>query len=457
MTDLRSAAWALTIRLVPQYPVHPLAPYPPLIVNAALTGMVGRRESVPALPVTVDQIVRDAWICHQLGATVLHLHARRDDGSPEWRPEVYAELVTGVRERCPEAVICVSTSGREERQLERRAAVLALNGAAKPDMASLTLGSVDFATGTTVNVPETVDRLAASMRAAGIKPELELFDSGMAHTAHRLIEAGMVEEPAYANLILGAHHAAPATPRELVHLVESLPHGTVWAGAGIGGFQLPINAIAVFAGGHVRTGLEDNVRLGRESEEPATNPRLVERVAALAGIADRELATPAQARSILGLEARHGRGFRIRPARLPRDRGPMLRVLETVNMHRIPSPEMHDFDLGRWYVAEDDGELIGVSGFRLLRKPEGTIGKTTLLAVHPDHREKGVGRALQELRLELMRDEGALRVVTNADRPETIEWYQRNFGYMAVGRTPKLHEFGLVDVDHWTTLEAPLQ
>jgi len=148
--------------------------------------------------------------------------------------------------------------------------------------------------------------------------------------------------------------------------------------------------------------------------------------------------------------------YRIRPARLPQDREQMLRILETVNMHHVPSPEMDDFDVGSWYVAESAGRLVGVAGYRLLGPPQAPVGKTTLLAVDPEQRENGIGRALQELRMEKMREAGATRVITNADRPETIAWYQRHFGYRRVGEVAKLHEFGLPDVDRWTTLEADL-
>ena len=150
-------------------------------------------------------------------------------------------------------------------------------------------------------------------------------------------------------------------------------------------------------------------------------------------------------------------GFRIRPAMLPHDREAMLVVLATVNMVRVPSPEMPDFDVGHWYVAEAEGRVAGLAGFRLLGAADEPIGKTMLLAVEPGQRAQGIGRALQELRMRLMRDAGAVRVVTNADRPETIAWYERHFGYRRVGEVRKLHEFGLSDVDRWTTLEASLR
>ncbi|MGH2925773.1 MAG: GNAT family N-acetyltransferase [Solirubrobacterales bacterium] len=149
--------------------------------------------------------------------------------------------------------------------------------------------------------------------------------------------------------------------------------------------------------------------------------------------------------------------YRIRPARLPADRPAVLRVLETANMHRVPSPEMEDFDIGTWHVAVIDDEIVGVAGFRLLETPDGPVGKTTLLAVDPEARGHGIGMALQEFRMELMREAGATRVITNADRPETIAWYERHFGYRRIGELPKLHEFGLPEVDRWTTLEASLR
>ena len=149
--------------------------------------------------------------------------------------------------------------------------------------------------------------------------------------------------------------------------------------------------------------------------------------------------------------------YRIRPARFPVDREAMLRVLETANMHRVPSPEMEDFDVGHWHVAVMGEVVVGVAGFRLLEAPDGPVGKTTLLVVHPEARGQGIGRALQELRMALMRDAGAARVITNADRPDTIAWYERNFGYRRIGELPKVCEFGLPDVDRWTTLEAPLR
>jgi 3-keto-5-aminohexanoate cleavage enzyme len=169
---------------------HP--PRPPLIVNAAITGMVPRRERVPHVPVTPEQIVEDAVACHAAGAAIVHLHARDADERPDWRREAYVEFVGEIRRRCPELVLCVTTSGRTFPELERRMDVLALDGDAKPDMASLTLGSLNFRDGPSVNAIADVEALAARMAQAAIKPELEVFDLGMAHLAHRLLDRGLL-------------------------------------------------------------------------------------------------------------------------------------------------------------------------------------------------------------------------------------------------------------------------
>lgn len=434
----------------------PLSAYEPLLINVALTGVVGRTDRVPFLPVTAEQIVEDAIACSLLGAQIFHLHARGPDEGASWRREEIADAVRGIRRECPGSIVCVTTSGREFGEFEQRADVLELTGDAKPDMASLTLGSMNFGDSASVNSPQMIERLAGRMREQGIKPELEIFELGMAAVAERMLEAGELDSPLYANLILGAPNTAPATPASLGQLANAMPDETVWAAAGVGAFQLPVNATAVFTGGHVRTGLEDNPYFDFSKRSHATNPGLVRRIVDLADVAGRPLATAAQAREMLGLEAQVNRSFTVRPANIALDRDGMLAVLQPTNMHHIPSAEMHDFDVGHWYVAERDGSIVGVAGYRLIPDGDETVGKTTLLAVAPEQREFGIGAALQRLRMALMRADGALRVITNADRPETIAWYERNFGYRKIGELAKEHEFGLPDVDRWTTLEAPL-
>lgn len=278
----------------------------PLIVNAALTGMVPTKEDNPNVPVTPEEIAEDAARCRRAGAAIVHLHARDEHGRPTWRADVYAEIVRRVRERCPDVVVCVSTSGRLWNEFEKRAEVLDLDGELKPEMASLTLGSLNFPRQASVNDPDMIRRLAERMHERGIVPELEVFDLGMVDYATYLLERGVLHPPLYFNLLLGSLGTVSATPFNLALLARALPPGATWAGAGIGRFQLLVNSLAVASGGHVRVGLEDNLWLDPGKRQPASNLALVERLVALARLLGREVATPAQARQLIGLSAGPG-------------------------------------------------------------------------------------------------------------------------------------------------------
>lgn len=283
------------------YPAHPLTPYPPLVVNAALTGLTTSRSRVPHVPLTAAEIADDAERCFAAGARIVHLHARDADERPVWRREAYGALIEEIRTRCPGIVVCATTSGREDPDVDHRADVLRLTGAQRPDMASLTLGSLNFAGGASVTTIADAQELARRMQDAGVRPELELFDLGMAHLAHRLVERGLAAPPLWANLLLGFPNSAPADARSLVALVDALPAGTTWAAAGFGAYQDAAVALAVAMGGHVRTGLEDNPYLDHLERTPATNEQLVARAVAHAGLLRRPVATPAQTRELLGL------------------------------------------------------------------------------------------------------------------------------------------------------------
>lgn len=285
----------------PSFVPHPLRPYTPLIINAALTGMVPRRDRVPHLPVTAEQIVADAQACFEAGATIVHVHARAADETPEWRRTAYESFIPEIRSRCPGIVVCATTSGRTFVELEQRADVLGLEGDAKPDMASLTLGSLNFRDVASVNAPQMIRALAERMASVGVRPEIEVFDTGMAYMAHALRAEGLLPEPMYVNVLLGSPNTAPAKVGDLAALVAALPGDAVWAAAGIGAFQLTMNAIAVFAGGHVRTGLEDNAHFDHATRSPATNAQLVGRITELARIAGRPISTVDQTRAAIGL------------------------------------------------------------------------------------------------------------------------------------------------------------
>lgn len=274
---------------------------PPLIINLAPTGAVPTRRDSVHVPLTADEIAGDCARCCRLGAAIVHLHARDRDGAVTCRADLYREVIEKVRVAAPDPIICVSTSGRHFTTLEERSQVLELDGDAKPDMASLTLGSLNFPTQASVNEPAMIKALAERMAERGIVPELEVFDLGMIDYAKFLIDRGVLGPPFYFNLLLGSLGTLSATPLNLALLVQALPPGAIWSAAGIGRFQFGVNALAITMGGGVRVGLEDNLYLDDARTELATNPGLVERLATLARAARRTIATPDQARQIIGL------------------------------------------------------------------------------------------------------------------------------------------------------------
>lgn len=279
-------------------------PTEPLIVNVALTGMVASPERARHVPVTAEQILEDIAACAKLGASVFHVHARDPEtGGPAWRRELFAPIVAGIRAIDPRLVVCVTTSGRVESAIERRADVLELTDEAKPDMASLTLGSNNFRDSASVNPPEVISELALRMRERAIRPELEAFEAGMIAHAARLAERGLIEEPAYVNVLLGNPGTAPLSTASLAAFLAVLPPGWRWGLGGIGRHQLDANLAAIALGGHVRVGIEDNIWFDRRRTVPASNPDLVRRIATAAELAERPLADPPAARELLALDA----------------------------------------------------------------------------------------------------------------------------------------------------------
>lgn len=274
-----------------------------LIINAALTGMVPQKRDNPHTPIAPAEIIADARRCHAAGASIIHVHARDAAGRPDWHKEAYAEIIAGIRAACPGILISATTSGRTDNSFACRSDVLDLTDDVKPDFASLTLGSLNFPNQASVNEPRMIQALAEKMQQRGIVPELELFELGMADYARRLIQLGLLQPPFYANVLLGSLGTLAATPDNLVTLVRALPPGTTWSAAGIGRFQFYVNSMAITMGGHVRVGLEDNLWFDAARTEPATNVRLIERLVKLAQCAGRDIASPAEARALIGLPA----------------------------------------------------------------------------------------------------------------------------------------------------------
>ena len=273
----------------------------PLIVNLAPTGMVPTREHSPHVPLTTAEILDDVARCRELGVAIVHVHARDEHSRPTHRAEAFAPIVEGIRAIDPELVVCVTCSGRAVSDAELRAEVLELDGAARPDMASLTLGSNNFQRDASINEPSVIRELARRMLERGIRPELEAFEPGMVAFGARLAEEGLIPDRAYVNMLLGNLGTSPLSPASLAAFLAPLPPGWHWALAGIGRFQHQANLTAIAAGGHVRVGLEDNLWFDRGRTELATNAALVERVARAAEVAERPLASPAWVREQLGL------------------------------------------------------------------------------------------------------------------------------------------------------------
>ncbi len=265
--------------------------------------MVPRRRDYPAVPEQPDEIAAAVMTAVSAGASAVHLHARDANGDPTYLVERYREVVAAVRRRSPDIVISVSTSGRQHRRFEERGQVLDLGGELKPDLASLTLGSMNFPTQASINEPDMIRRLADAMRERGIVPELEIFDFGMIDYADYLISRGVLVPPFVCNLLLGSLGTASATALNLALMVQRLPRDAYWQAAGIGRFQWPMTSLGVIMGGHVRTGLEDNLFVDPGKRQPATNDGLVARVAELARASGRALATPADARRLMRLGA----------------------------------------------------------------------------------------------------------------------------------------------------------
>ncbi len=273
-----------------------------LIINVALTGMIPMKGDNPAVPISPDEIADDVKRCYDLGASIFHIHARDPDGTPTYRIEVFREIAERIKSRVPDIIFCVTTSGRLYNEFEKRSQVLDLTDPMKPEMASLTLGSMNFPKQASVNAPEMIQSLAKRMNERGIQPELEAFDMGMIDYSKYLIEKEIVKAPYYYNLLLGSLGTIQATPLNLALMVNVLPEGSTWAATGIGKSQFPINASAITMGGHVRVGLEDSIFMDADKKDPATNPRLVERLVQLARAVGREPTTPEESQEIIGIQ-----------------------------------------------------------------------------------------------------------------------------------------------------------
>jgi 3-keto-5-aminohexanoate cleavage enzyme len=266
-----------------------------LIITCALTGAEVTKEDHPRLPVTPDEIAEAAYEAYQAGASIVHIHARLDDGTPTQDREVYRQIIQKIRSKC-DLIIQVSTGGAVGMTPEERIQPVTL----RPEMATLTTGSVNFGREVFLNPPSEIETFACALSQYGVKPELEIFDVGMIDNGLRLWKKGIIKEPLHFDFVMGVPGGIPATPKNLLHLVESIPSHATWSVAGIGRAQLPMAVMAILLGGHVRVGLEDNIYYAK-GVLAQSNAQLVERVVRLAKELGREIATPQEARRILGL------------------------------------------------------------------------------------------------------------------------------------------------------------
>ena len=270
----------------------------PCIICVAITGSVPRKSDNPAVPITVAEQVESTQEAFEAGASIVHAHVRLEDGTPTSDPERFARLKEGLDRHCPGMIVQFSTGGRSGAGRER-GGMLPL----KPDMASLTVGSNNFPSRVYENPPDLVDWLAAEMRAHGVKPEIEAFDLSHIFQAAKMAGDGRLASPLYVQFVMGVKNAMPADRPAFDFFVQTLARlapGAEWCAAGIGRHQLEVNAWCIAAGGHCRTGLEDNIRLDRERLAPS-NAALVRRTVDLCERHGRPVATPAEARALLGL------------------------------------------------------------------------------------------------------------------------------------------------------------
>src|SRR5437667_10157034 len=273
-------------------------PPPPAILTAAICGAETTREQTPYLPITADELAAEAERCAAAGASVVHLHVRRDDGTPTQDRGLFEKAIRAIRDRC-DIIVQTSTGGAVGMSADERAQPLECG----PEMATLNAGSLNFGDDVFLNPFPLVREFARRMRAKGIAYELECYDVGHVEACLRLAEEGVIELPAHFDFVMGVRGGIQASEDNLTFLVMKLPQGCTFNVAGIGRHQLPMAELSLRMGGHARCGLEDNVYLSKGVLAKGSF-ELVARVAELARAAGREVANPVQAREILRIPGR---------------------------------------------------------------------------------------------------------------------------------------------------------
>lgn len=272
----------------------------PCIICVAIAGSLPTKANNPAVPITVTEQVESTHAAFEAGAIICHAHVRNDDQTPTSDPEKFALLKEGLEKHYPNMIVQFSTGGRSGAGTER-GGMLSL----KPDMASLTVGSTNFPSRVYENPPALIDWLAAEMLKFDVKPEIEAFDLSHIMQAAKMAADGRLQNPLYVQFVMGVKNAMPADKQIFDFYIETLKRlapDAEWCAAGVGPNQIMLNEWCIAQGGHTRTGLEDNVRLDRDTLAPS-NAALVQRTAKLCEMHGRPVATAAEARRILGLRA----------------------------------------------------------------------------------------------------------------------------------------------------------
>ena len=271
-----------------------------LIITAALTGGIHGKEANPALPEQPDEIVKSALECYNAGASIVHIHARDKKGEGVADPKIFSEINEGIRAKCP--VVIQNTTGGPGLPIEER--IKSLD--AKPESASLNMGSmVFFYRGEELqffNIRSEIEVFAAEMKRRNIRPEMEVYNPSMFSEVENLIKKDLLTGPWYVNSVMGAGAMGgyPGTPENLLEMKRHLPDGAIFNVTAIGKYQVAMNTMSIITGGHARVGLEDNVYYNK-GEPAKSNAQFVERVVRIAKELNREVASPDEARAILGI------------------------------------------------------------------------------------------------------------------------------------------------------------
>jgi len=269
-----------------------------LIITCAISGAEVTKDHNPAVPYTVEEMVEEAYQAYQAGASIIHLHARYDDGRPTQNKERYAEIYNAIKEKCPDLIIQVSTGGAVGMSREERADVLNI----KPEMATLDCGTLNFGGDEIfVNTENDIIFFAKKMNDLNVKYEMECFEKGHIDMTKRLIKKGIIKNPLHYSFVLGVIGAMTGEERDFIFLKDSIPQDATYSVAGIGRYEFSLAELSIKHGGHVRVGLEDNIYI-EKGVLAKSNRELVEKVCEIAEKYNREIATPNETRNILGMK-----------------------------------------------------------------------------------------------------------------------------------------------------------